>query len=152
MLDTLIKIGKVQSQGKSDWDTKIYNPPDKTLLVLLIFDIDEQEIKIDTEAFDTQRAIDFRCLKPAGARSKNTLVTVDVAKNFEQLKKSLFGGAESDLGEFMEIIKRDCPQIEQTELGQALLKVFDMKKTTLILRGTSKVRITSLQRLSNQAN
>ena len=128
MLDTLIKIGKIQSQGKSDWDAKIYNPPNKTLLVSLIFDIDEQKIKIDTEAFDSQRALDFRCLKPAGARAKNALVTVDVAKNFEQLKKSLFGGTESSLGEFMEIIKRDCPQIEQTPLGEALLKIFDMKK------------------------
>lgn len=128
MLDTLIKIGKVQSQGKSDWDAKIYNPPNKTLLVLLIFDIDEQEIKIDTEAFDTQRAIDFRCLKPAGARAKNALVTVDVTKNFEQFKKSLFGSGESESGEFIEIIKRDCPQIEHTELGKALLQVFGMKK------------------------
>jgi CRISPR-associated protein Csh1 len=127
MLDTLIKIGKIQSQGKSDWEAKIYNPPNKTLLVLLIFDIDEQKIKIDTEAFDSQRAIDFRCLKPAGARAKNALVTVDVSKNFEQFKKSLFGSGESESGEFMEIIKRDCPQIEQTKLGAALLKVFDMK-------------------------
>jgi CRISPR-associated protein Csh1 len=127
MLDTLIKIGKIQSQGKSDWDAKIYNPPNKTLLVLLIFDVDAQEIKIDTEAFDSQRAMDFRCLKPAGARAKNALVTVDVSKNFEQFKKSLFGSAESESGEFMEIIKRDCPQIEHTELGKALLQVFDMK-------------------------
>jgi CRISPR-associated protein Csh1 len=127
MLDTLIKIGKIQSEGKSDWDAKIYNPSEKTQLVLLIFDVDEQSIKIDLDAFDTQRAFDFRCMKPEGARAKNTLVTVDVSKNFEQLKKSLLGSIDATSGEFMEVIKRDCPNIEQTDLGKALHLIFDMK-------------------------
>ena len=70
MLDTLIQIGKAQSQGKDDWDAKIYNPPDKTQLVLLIFDVDEQKITTDLEAFDATRAKNYRCLKPEGARAK----------------------------------------------------------------------------------
>ena len=127
MLDTLIQIGKAQSQGKDDWDAKIYNPPDKTQLVLLIFDVDEQKITTDLVAFDATRAKNYRCLKPEGARAKNALVTVDAFKNFEQLKKSLFGAAESTSGEFMEIIRRDCPQFENTQLSKALLHIFDMK-------------------------
>jgi CRISPR-associated protein Csh1 len=126
MLDTLIKIGKIQSEGKSDWDAKIYNPSDKTQLVLLIFDVDEQSIKIDLDAFDAQRAFDFRCLKPKTGREKNALVTVD-NKSLEQLKKSLFGSPDASSGEFMEIIKRDCPNIEQTDLVKALHLIFDMK-------------------------
>ena len=130
MLDTLIQIGKAQSAGKEDWDAKIYNPPDKMQIVWLIFDIDNNKIETDLEAFDGDKAKYFRCLKPEGARAKSALVTVDSPKNFEQLKKSLFGGSTgATSGEFIEIIKRDCPHIESTELGQALLVIFKMKTT-----------------------
>jgi CRISPR-associated protein Csh1 len=125
MLDTLIQIGKTQSAGKEDWDAKIYNPPDKTQLVWLIFDIDNNKIETDPELFDGNKALQYRCLDVLKGRNLNALVTV-ASEHLPQLKKSLIGG------EFLSIIRdkknKECHYLEHTVLGKALLKIYEMRQ------------------------
>lgn len=128
MLDTLIKLGELNSAGKDKWELKKHFPATKKYYAHLTFDIDNQNITLDDfGSFDEKKAKDFRCLKPEGARSKNALVTVEADKHFPQLQKSLFGGDDATSGEFMDSIRKVCPSVEYTDLGKTLLKIFEMK-------------------------
>ncbi len=128
MLDTLIKLGELNSAGKDKWQLKRHFPTNKTKYIHLVFDVENQRIVLEDEGiFDESKAVRFRCLKPKGGNNKQGLVTVEADKHLANLQKSFFGSGDAVCGDFITAIRKSCPEVENKDLGKALLKIFEMK-------------------------
>src|SRR5690554_1899059 len=141
MLDTLLKIGEWQSQGKSKWDRFLDYPKVETVdnkgnsitnyTLPIIFDLDNQKVIIDSEnleKYDEKKIIQSIPLKVKGGRNKAVYTSV-LAIKLVQVYKTFFGAElnnEIKSGELLEVITRDYPELLK-ELKVLLENIFTLK-------------------------
>lgn len=141
MLDTLIKIGKWQSQGKSEWDRFLEWPKVdtedkkgnsiKNYTLPIIFDLDENEVIIDSQnlkEYDESDVTELKVLKTKGGNNKAIYVSVP-AKKIEQIYKTFFGkyDKETEIGEIEEAIEKVNKSILTEEFKSMLNDIFELK-------------------------
>ena len=145
MLQTLLKIGEWQSQGKSEWDRFLEAPKvekkdnrgnEITNYVLpIIIDLDEGGVIIEKSNLKEYReniVSDLKALKIQGGNNKAIYATVPGSKLI-QLSKTFFGKEteNSNEGELMEALIKDN-HINLNEKFESLLnKIFCLKKEFL---------------------
>lgn len=140
MLQTLLKIGEWQSQGKSNWDRFLEAPKveykDKkgneiTNYVLpIVFDLDEKKVIVEKENLREYRDSDvdaLKLLKIQGGNNKAIYASVPSGKLI-QFYKTFFGKENSNVeeGELSESLKKD----QTTGTGtfeQLLNQIFHLK-------------------------
>jgi len=143
MLDTLLKIGKWQSEGISEWDrflTKpIVNAEDKkgrkisNYVAEIVFDLDAKDIyseKISLKEYDEEQDPErYKALKIQGGNNKSIYVTVEPTK-LTQLFKTFFGKANdnsANKGELIEAIDKGFSQFKDSELYNILSELFTLR-------------------------
>lgn len=152
MLQTLLKIGEWQSQGKSKWDRFLDYPKVETedrkgnpiinYTLPIIFDLDNQEVIIDKEnleEYDEEKIIRTIPVKIKGGRNKAFYTSVPAIK-LVQVYKTFFGAeqnVEIESGELLEVITRDYPEL-LTELQALLENIFNLKDQFIELTTTTK--------------
>lgn len=156
MLDTLLKIGEWQSQGKSKWGRFLEYPkvgykdkkgnPISNYVLPIIFDLDEMEVIIDKDnlkEYDELDVVRLNTLKIKGGNNKATYITVTAGKLI-QLYKTFFGryGEKTDKGEFTESIEKLDASDISNEFNEILSDIFKLKTRFLEL-------VTKLNKKSN---
>jgi len=142
MLDTLLKIGKWQSEGASKWDRFLDTPmveiEDKkgnaitNYILPVIFDLDEMTVVIDAvnlKIYDEEKDIlKLKVLKTQGGNNKAIYCTAPYYK-LNQIYKTFFGkeGKKTIEGELTDSIKKDFQKYENSQLSNILKKVFLLK-------------------------
>lgn len=149
MLDTLIKIGKWQSENLSEW-ARFIEPPkvnwqDKkgnnitNYVIDIVFDLDKREVYLNEdnlEEYDEDRSPEYlRAIKIQGGNNKAIYATAE-PKKLVQIFKTCFGkldNEDADRGELMEAIEKDYPQFVGTEFYRLLEQVFFLRQSFLEL-------------------
>lgn len=144
MLQTLLKIGKWQSEGKGKWDRFLDfptpNPNDNAIThftLPIIFDLDENEVIIisdNLQEYDEQKAKKTIPLKIKGGNNKAIYTSVPSDK-LNQLYKAFYGkeGEITISGELVEaIIKLDSSLLSQ-RFKSLLENIFQLKEKFLQL-------------------
>lgn len=142
MLQTLLKIGKWQSRGKSDWDRFLDIPkvdwqdkhgnPIKNYTLPIIFDLDKQEVIIDSqnlEEYDEEKIGKIIPLKIKGGNNKAIYTSVP-GKKLNQIYKTFFGKEDSEeaqTGELEEAILKLNPELLTEDFKSLLDQVFLLK-------------------------
>ncbi len=149
MLDTLIKIGSWQSEGKSDWDRFLDPPkvvskdkkgnPIKNFTVGIIFDLDSKQVRLDAsliKEYDERKdPIELKSIKIQGGNNKSIYATT-ASKKLMQIFKTFFGkedNQEAVSGELIEAIDKDFPQFKESEFYQILQAIFPLRSAFLEL-------------------
>lgn len=163
MLNTLLKIGQWQSQGKSEWD-RFLDYPEPELAdrhgnsitsynLPIIFDLDRQEVTIDRnnlEAYDEDRIIQTLPLKIKGGNNKAIYTSVP-AKKIIQIFKTFFGKEDSDTaetGELEEAILKFDSKLLSENFKSLLDQIFLLKEEFLektISENKNEVDIKSIE-------
>lgn len=145
MLNTLLKIGEWQSEGKSEWDRYLEKPKIKATdkkgnelknyIISLVFDVDARNIKIDSDnlfEYDDKFLQKLKALKIQGGNNKAIYVTVPAGKLI-QIYKTFFGkeGEEAIEGELAEAIKKTNPALLSGEFSNLLKDIFALKNIFL---------------------
>ena len=127
MLQTLLKIGEWQSQGKIEWDRFLDFPkvekedkhgnPINNYILPIIFDLDEKRVIIDSENlldYSPRTIQDKFPLKIKGGNNKAIYTSV-ISKSLNQIYKTFFGkeGAETETGELYEAIQKVNPLLTE---------------------------------------
>lgn len=149
MLDTLLKIGKWQSEDLSEW-ARFIEPPKVTWLdkkgnkitnyvIDIVFDLDKGEVYLNEDnlkEYDPERSSEYlRAIKIQGGNNKAIYATAE-PKKLVQVFKTFFGkldNEDADRGELMEAIEKDYPQFAGTEFYQLLEQVFFLRQAFLEL-------------------
>ncbi len=141
MLQTLLKIGKWQSEGKSRWDRFFDLPKDEqadrrgnpiqNYSLSILFDLDKGQVLIDREglrAYDPDNVKKLFPLKIKGGNNKAIYATVPSNK-LVQLYKTFFGkeNEETECGELREAIIRTNPSILNERYSNLLSEIFNLK-------------------------
>lgn len=147
MLQTLLKIGEWQSQGKSEWDRFLDYPkieredrfgnPVKNYTLSIIFDLDAKEVIIDNEnlaEYDEDKIKKTLPLKIKGGNNKAIYSSVP-AKKINQIYKTFFGkeGNDTENGELYESIEKINNELLTDDFRNLLSQVFDLKEKFLEL-------------------
>jgi CRISPR-associated protein Csh1 len=142
MLNTLLKIGEWQSEGKSNWDRFLEKPKIKlkdnqgneinNYIIPLIFDLDVKDIQIEADnlyEYDSKHIERLKALKIQGGNNKAIYVTVPAGK-LVQIYKTFFGkeGVESNEGELAEAIRKENPSLLANQFSNLLKDIFDLKQ------------------------
>lgn len=146
MLQTLLQIGKWQSQGKSKWDRFIDIPkvdaedkngnPIKNYTLPIIFDLDDEEVVIDQEnlqEFDEKKIAKLIPIKIKGGRNKATY-TLASANKLIQIYKTFFGPENRDAiiqGEMIEAINKIDQSLLDNGFEELLNGIFKLKEKFL---------------------
>lgn len=145
MLDTLLRIGKWQSQGKNEWDRfldfpKIMREDKKgnriaNYTLSIVFDLDEGEVIVDQgnlKEYDEEDVSKLKAIKVKGGNNKAIYVTVPGGK-LNQIYKTFFGkvGEETDKGELYEAIEKTDNTLLTTEFKNILAAIFELKSDFL---------------------
>lgn len=138
MLDTLLRIGKWQSEKMSKWDRFLDQPKTKekkeNLIAKLIIDLDEESIYLgDYEEYDEEVSpVKYKTLKILGRRNKAIYFTAE-AKKVNQVIRSLWGKLEEEnaSGELIEVIEKDFPELKESQLYDLLLKIAKYKQLVI---------------------
>lgn len=145
MLNTLLKIGEWQSQGKDEWnrflDYPKVNYEDKkgnkitNLTLSIIFDLDEMEVIIDKEnikEYDKSDVPRLKAVKVKGGNNKANYVTVPASK-LVQLYKTFYGkeGSEAAISEMVESINKTDPFLLTDKLKAILDLIHQLKDNFL---------------------
>lgn len=143
MLDTLLKIGEWQSQGKGEWDRFLDRPKvDSTdqkgnhithYILPINFDLDAMEVAIDAKnmkEYDETLLGPLKALKVQGGNNKAIYATVPSAK-FVQLYKTFFGKENENAkeGEISEAIRKENPLLLTDSFEKILSNIFSLQKT-----------------------
>lgn len=163
MLQTLLKIGKWQSRGKSNWDRFLDVPkvetednkgnPVRNYTLPIIFDLDHQEVIIDSEnleEYDEEKVIKTIPLKIKGGNNKAIYTSVP-AKKIGQIYKTLFGkegNNEAVTGELQEAVLKLDPTLLSDEFKKLLDEIFELKDVFLektIQEGKGNVDIKAIE-------
>lgn len=142
MLDTLLKIGEWQSQGKSEWDRFLDYPIVETedrhgnkitnYTLPIIFDLDENEVIIDIDnirEYDEDAIVKTLPLKIKGGNNKTIYTSVPSPK-LNQIYKTFFGKENEDTekGELVEAIIKLDPQLLTPLFSKLLKAIFELKQ------------------------
>lgn len=141
MLDTLLKIGHWQSQGKSEWARFLEFPKVETTdkngneiknyILPIVFDLDEGEVFIDEanlEIYDEKRLAGLIPIKVQGGNNKAIYATVPI-KKIVQIYKTFFGKENEEAleGELSEAIRKINPALLTDEFSTLLNDIFSLK-------------------------
>lgn len=143
MLDTLLKIGEWQSEGKSEWDRFLdypktdkedkYGNTIKNYTLPIVFDLDEKEVIIHPEnlrEYDEQDVKKLFLLRTLSARSKKIYGTVK-GINLKYIFNSFFGDDINDenisKGNLIESIQKDFPFLLTKNLKEILTEIAKLK-------------------------
>ncbi|SHJ51518.1 CRISPR-associated protein Csh1 [Arenibacter nanhaiticus] len=155
MLNTLLKIGEWQSQGKSEWDRFLDYPkveredkrgnPIKNYTLPIIFDLDAMEVIISQEnlrEYDEEDVKEALGIKMKGSNSK-AVCSAGLAKRLGRIYQSFFGKEESDAenGELIEAIEKENSAYLTENLQDILSRIFNLKDQFLKLTLDSKKTI-----------
>jgi CRISPR-associated protein Csh1 len=147
MLDTLLKIGELQRQGKSEWDRFLDYPkveredkhgnPIRNYTLPIIFDLDAIEIIISQEnlrEYDEEKIKTSFPLKIKGGNNKAIYTAVPAGK-INQIYKTFYGKEEADTknGELIEAIEKTNQGPVTEDLKKILDRVFELKEKFLKL-------------------
>ncbi|MBL7127535.1 MAG: hypothetical protein ISS16_00955 [Ignavibacteria bacterium] len=164
MLDTLLKIGKWQSQGKGEWARFLDKPKIQTedkkgnkishFILPIIFDLDEMEVIIDAKnlrEYDESDISKYFLLKNLGRRFK-PFYSASLSGKYEQVFKSFFGKplTEVKYGELKSIIIKDYPNLDNSKFTLLIDKIFKLKSKAEILiteedgEGNSKINFLKI--------
>ena len=151
MLNTLLKIGEWQSQGKSEWD-RILDKPKldnrdkkgneiKYYVLRLIFDLDLRDVIIDSAnlyGYNEKLINDLKALKIQGGNNKAIYVTVPAVK-LNQIYKTFFGRENKNTseGEIAETFRKEDKSL-LTNNFESLLKEIFLLKNRFLERTTDK--------------
>ncbi len=142
MLNTLLKIGQWQSQGKSKWDRFLEYPKiehqdkhgneRKNYIFSIVFDLDEMDIIVNEanlEIYDEEKFAKLTPIKVQGGNNKAIYTTVQ-AKKFVQIYKTFFGKENSDAaeGELLEALKKTYGSEYNAEFSNLLNDIFRLKE------------------------
>lgn len=142
MLDTLLRIGEWQAQGKSKWDRFIDYPKPETedrrgnpitnYTLPIIFDLDNNEVIIDSanlEEYDEEKAIETIPMKIRRGRNK-AFYTSGIIRNLRQISKSFFGSNDDNviMGELLELFKRDKSELLSNNFEALLNQIYTLKE------------------------
>lgn len=145
MLDTLLKIGKWQSQGKSEWDRFLEYPKIKSkdkfgneiknYVLPIIFDLDDETVIIDSEnlkEYDERDVEELKCFKIKGGNNKATYVTAPL-KKLIQIYKTFFGkeGEDTLTGQIIEASEKLGSENLSVQLKEILEAIFKLKESFL---------------------
>ncbi len=143
MLETLLKIGQWQSQGKSEWDRFLDYPEPpttdkhgnrlKNYSLRVIFDLDRQEVIIDRnnlDEYDEEKITQTLPLKIKGGNNKAIYTSVP-GKKITQIFKTFFGKEDNDTaetGELEEAILKFDPKLFKEDFKKLLDQIFLLKE------------------------
>lgn len=142
MLDTLVKIGKWQSQGKSEWDRFLDFPKVEiedrhgnkitNYTLSIIFDLNENEVVIsqgNLKEYDDKDVKSSKGVKLKSSGSKK-ISTALPSKKLNQLYITFFGKPEEDdeKGNLYEAIEKDFPEILDGQFKSLLQDIFLLKE------------------------
>lgn len=159
MLDTLLKIGEWQSQGKSLWNRFLENPKlkdeVKNYILPLIFDLDNNDIVISGEYlhdYDEKFVENWKAIKVQGGNNKAIYATTSGDK-INQIYKTFFGKeyTETKNGELLEAIEKIDANLLTAEFKTLLESIFKLKyvfwhKLTIENRsGVKELKIKSIE-------
>ncbi len=166
MLDTLLKIGEWQSQGKSAW-TRFLEKPKlsgeiKNYIIPLIFDLDSNDIIICGEylhEYDEKYVEKWKALKVQGGNNKAIYATTSGDK-INQIYKTFFGKeyTETKNGELLEAIEKLDANLLTEEFKTLLESIFKLKdvfwnKLTIENKnGVKELKIKSIEDLFEFSN
>jgi len=151
MLQTLLRIGEWQSQGKSEWDRFLDYPkaeredkhenPLKNYMLPIIFDLDAKKLIISQEnlrEYDEEKIKNTFPLKIKGGNNKAIYTSVP-AKKINQIYKTFFGkeGADTKNGELVESIEKTNPKLLTENFQDLLSQIFELKDDFFQLTGHS---------------
>lgn len=149
MLDTLLRIGKWQSETLSKWARFVDSPKvdweDKkgnsitNYVIDIVFDLDDERVYLNEgnlQEYDPERSPEqLRAIKIQGGNNKSIYCTAQPTKLI-QIFKTFFGKLDNEnaeRGELMEAIEKDYPQFVETELYQLLKQIFSLRQSFLAL-------------------
>ncbi len=133
MLNTLIEIGKQISEGRHPWEDFLLNikvgerDANKNPLILrIVFDLDQDEISLEDglTRYNHDKRAEYGLIDILKGNNKAIYVATEPG-NLDKLAKALFGKAGRDgsfpiLSEFQEAILKEAPELEASELFEAL--------------------------------
>ncbi len=142
MLNTLLRIGEWQSEGKTQWDRFLDYPKVETedrrgntntnYTLPIIIDLDNKVVVIDAKnliEYDENHVINSFGIKLKGRNSKSIMVS-GPTKSFSRIFKSLFGkeGVDAENGELFEAIKKTHPNLLKENFGAILGEIYLQKQ------------------------
>lgn len=139
MLDTLLKIGEWQSQGKSPWTRFLERPKlkeeAKNYILPLIFDLDNSDIIVSGESlyeYDEKFVEKWKCIKVQGGNNKAIYATSSGEK-INQIYKTFFGKEDTETknGELWEAIEKVDSILLTEEFKSILTSIFKLKNVFL---------------------
>jgi CRISPR-associated protein Csh1 len=160
MLDTLLKIGKWQSQGKSVWNRFLENPKlkeeVKNYILPLIFDLDNNDIIIDGAhllEFEQNFVEKWKAIKVLGGNNKAIYATTSGDK-ISQIYKTFFGKEDTETkhGELWEAIEKTDENLLTKEFKSILELIFKLKDVfwiKLTIENRSGVRELKIRAIEN---
>ncbi|NEN22776.1 hypothetical protein G3O08_04585 [Cryomorpha ignava] len=159
MLDTLLKIGEWQSEGKSEWDRFLEYPKVETkdkygnsitnYTLPIIFDLDNQEVIIkpqNLKEFEAKDVREAKGIKMKGSNSK-AICSSGLSKRLGRIYQAFFGkeGEETSRGELLEAVEKNNPELLTENLRQILSKIFELKNRFLELTTESSKNIIDIR-------
>lgn len=147
MLDTLLKIGKWQKEGMSEWDPILEKPsviyetkkgdPINNYAIGIVFDLDEMDVYPDKnllKEYDEDRDPEkFKLISTLPGNNKAIYATVESGK-INQLFKTFFGKEDNDkaeYGELIEAIDKDFIQYQESEMYQLVKDLIPLRNIFL---------------------
>lgn len=147
MLDTLLKIGKWQQEGMTEWDPILEKPsikyetkkgdPIKNYAIGVVFDLDEMDVYPDENSLkEYDEDLDpeeFKLISTLPGRNKAIYATVE-EKKIIQLFKTFFGNPSKDgleSGELVEAIDNDFEKYQQTDFYKLVKELFVLRDVFL---------------------
>lgn len=149
MLDTLLKIGGWQAEGKSPWDRFLDYPTIQTedkkgnsitnYTLPILFDLDERRVIVDRsylKEYEENDVSRLKAIRIKGGNNKANYVTVPSGKLI-QLSKTLFGiaksGKEPTTGEVIESIEKTDLSLLTNKLQEIFGEIFSLKDEFLAI-------------------
>ena len=166
MLNTLLKIGEWQSQGKSEWERFLdypkvereerYGNPGKNYTLPIIFDLDAKEVIISQEHlwdYDEKKIKNTFPIKIKGGNNKAIYTSVP-AKKINQIYKTFFGkeGLETENGELIEAIEKINQNLLTENLKDLLSRIFELKEQFLELTVHSSIGEVDIRAINEAFN
>lgn len=162
MLQTLLKIGEWQSEGKSEWDRFLdypkaeredkYGNPTTNFTLPIIFDLDAKEIIISQENLREYKEEDVKIAlgtKMKGSNSK-AICSSGLSKRLGRISQSFFGkeGVYTENGELIEAIEKTNQNLLTDDLEKILAQVFELKEKFLQLTVHSSKKEIDIRAIS----
>ena len=166
MLQTLLKIGEWQSQGKSEWDRFLDYPkaeredkrgnPIKNYTLPIIFDLDALEVIISQEnlrEYEEEKVKNTFPLKIKGGNNKAIYTSVPGGK-INQVYKTFFGkeGTDTERGELVEAIEKVNQDLLTEKLKKLLSEIFKLKEKFLEMTVHSAKGVVDIRSINENFN